>query len=328
MSYQPHFQTACALFVFALISFSSCKNDFPEEYPEFVGTWFNESKSITIDQDGNGDYEYISPTGSYTTESEASGKVKIKDDVLSIGSGLFRMRFDIDVYPTQVEVDFNVFNTFIVLDGDTLFYFPKVDNNPDFTCTNGIWDTGEKELDCGGVCPKCVSCHDSIMNQDEKGVDCGGVCVACAKGSCFDDLAEGEVELAYCDTIYGAQQIEISSYTVDTLGLAPYMVDAKAYSDINEYHIMIHLPEKPTYSRTYKLKPWNQYYGGSSDEVAELIFYRGTATYISSKCNFEEGPTLYVNVLDGKVTATFCNINFTCGFPNCRYGSAKLSWEL
>ena len=48
------------------------------------------------------------------------------------------------------------------------------------TCTDGILNQGEQQVDCGGPCPKrCESCADGIMNQGETGVDCGGPCDPC-----------------------------------------------------------------------------------------------------------------------------------------------------
>ena len=74
-------------------------------------------------------------------------------------------------------------------------------NGPD--CSNGVRDTKETDVDCGGECQKCAdekkcakdadclseycaqgackaqSCTDGIKNQNETGTDCGGPCKAC-----------------------------------------------------------------------------------------------------------------------------------------------------
>lgn len=48
------------------------------------------------------------------------------------------------------------------------------------TCTDGIKNQGEFEVDCGGPCPAlCPSCADGIRNQNETAVDCGGSCDPC-----------------------------------------------------------------------------------------------------------------------------------------------------
>jgi hypothetical protein len=48
------------------------------------------------------------------------------------------------------------------------------------TCTDGILNQGEQNIDCGGPCPNyCESCADGIRNQGEEAVDCGGPCDPC-----------------------------------------------------------------------------------------------------------------------------------------------------
>lgn len=47
------------------------------------------------------------------------------------------------------------------------------------TCTDGIKNQNEWDIDCGGVCPPCPTCTDKIKNQNETGIDCGGVCPPC-----------------------------------------------------------------------------------------------------------------------------------------------------
>lgn len=56
------------------------------------------------------------------------------------------------------------------------------------TCSDGIKNQDEEDIDCGGVCPECTeieNCYDSKKNQDEEGVDCGGVCEPCEE-TCYD----------------------------------------------------------------------------------------------------------------------------------------------
>jgi len=48
------------------------------------------------------------------------------------------------------------------------------------TCSDGIKNQGEQEVDCGGPCPAhCASCADGIQNQGETAIDCGGPCDPC-----------------------------------------------------------------------------------------------------------------------------------------------------
>lgn len=79
------------------------------------------------------------------------------------------------------------------------------------SCTDGIKNQDETDVDCGGSCSRCLdhkacqtggdciskncsagvcvpaTCTDGIRNQDESDVDCGGGCAGCAVG----DLCSG-----------------------------------------------------------------------------------------------------------------------------------------
>ncbi len=73
---------------------------------------------------------------------------------------------------------------------------------PEATCSDGILNQDETDIDCGGVCEACVvapTCTDGILNQDETGVDCGGVCEACVvvpEETCTDGiLNQDETEI-------------------------------------------------------------------------------------------------------------------------------------
>ncbi len=74
------------------------------------------------------------------------------------------------------------------------------------TCSNGMKDGTETDVDCGGICPACIdngscavasdctslvctsslcataSCDDHVRNGNEGDVDCGGSCPLCADG--------------------------------------------------------------------------------------------------------------------------------------------------
>jgi len=61
----------------------------------------------------------------------------------------------------------------------------------DPTCTDGIQNGSETDVDCGGSdcepCPVDPTCDDGIQNGNETGIDCGGSdCAACPSGGCTD----------------------------------------------------------------------------------------------------------------------------------------------
>jgi len=65
------------------------------------------------------------------------------------------------------------------------------------TCTDGVKNQGEEDIDCGGPCNSCATCSDGIQNQGETGIDCGGPCPKCLECSdnneCTKDLiVDGE----------------------------------------------------------------------------------------------------------------------------------------
>ncbi len=57
---------------------------------------------------------------------------------------------------------------------------------PTPTCSDGIQNQGETDVDCGGPCAACPTCNDGIQNQGETDVDCGGPCAACP--TCNDGI--------------------------------------------------------------------------------------------------------------------------------------------
>ncbi|MGZ3456797.1 MAG: hypothetical protein ACXVEF_44740, partial [Polyangiales bacterium] len=84
--------------------------------------------------------------------------------------------------------------------------FPEETSPPMPSCTNGLIDGDETDVDCGGSCGKCdpgrgcasasdcaggvcskglcaaPSCTDGAKNGDETDIDCGGSCGPCADG--------------------------------------------------------------------------------------------------------------------------------------------------
>ena len=51
------------------------------------------------------------------------------------------------------------------------------------TCFDGVKNGLEEGIDCGGLCPPCITCLDGIQNchdgSCELAVDCGGPCLPC-----------------------------------------------------------------------------------------------------------------------------------------------------
>ncbi|RLJ03762.1 MAG: hypothetical protein DRP08_03045, partial [Candidatus Aenigmatarchaeota archaeon] len=101
------------------------------------------------------------------------------------------------------------------------------------SCTNGIKDQDESDVDCGGICGAncadgkqcnsnddcasghceagiCVSCNDGIKNNNETDVDCGGpYCSACADGkncSVDSDCVSGSCENGKCVSCFDGIQ--------------------------------------------------------------------------------------------------------------------------
>ena len=72
------------------------------------------------------------------------------------------------------------------------------DDGSCFSCTDGILNGNEEEIDCGGSdCMPCFACDDGIMNGDEEEVDCGGtVCAPCP--TCDDGIMNGDEEMVDC----------------------------------------------------------------------------------------------------------------------------------
>jgi len=72
------------------------------------------------------------------------------------------------------------------------------DDGSCFSCSDGIMNGNETEIDCGGPdCPACPTCDDGMMNGDEEGVDCGGMeCPVCP--TCNDGIMNGDEEEVDC----------------------------------------------------------------------------------------------------------------------------------
>ena len=64
----------------------------------------------------------------------------------------------------------------------------------DATCTDGIQNGTETEIDCGGECGPCPTCDDGIKNGKETGIDCGGDCSRCYA---IGDIGPGNGKVFY-----------------------------------------------------------------------------------------------------------------------------------
>ena len=69
-------------------------------------------------------------------------------------------------------------------------------------CHNGIKDSLETDIDCGGFCPTCEvlpTCNDGEQNGNETGIDCGGSCPICIpEATCSDGIQNGDEEGVDC----------------------------------------------------------------------------------------------------------------------------------
>jgi len=73
------------------------------------------------------------------------------------------------------------------------------------TCTDGLKNQNEIDIDCGGPCPSCPTCSDNKQNQGEEEIDCGGPCPAC-EDKCDDN--NRCTEDIYKDSICTYENIE------------------------------------------------------------------------------------------------------------------------
>src|SRR5690349_15937743 len=98
----------------------------------------------------------------------------------------------------------------------------------DGTCSDGIKNQDETQVDCGGVCSICNSnnsgtCSDGIQNQNETGVDCGGVCSACNNnntGTCSDGIQNQNETGIDCGGVCSACSSGSKTLTVNTQSLS------------------------------------------------------------------------------------------------------------
>ena len=121
------------LFTILLISFCGCKKLVLEVNPEFEGKWETktmgndcESYTIIINSDNSGEYLSSSPD----EDIHVTGKVKIKDNTLKIGSQTFSMStFPTTSYDTLEVcsfcdcVSYYPYSAYLIIDDITYYKF-------------------------------------------------------------------------------------------------------------------------------------------------------------------------------------------------------------
>ncbi len=85
-------------------------------------------------------------------------------------------------------------------DSSSVNFDPDVtqDDGSCFSCSDGIMNGNETEVDCGGSdCMPCSTCDDGILNGNETEIDCGGPdCDACP--TCTDGIMNGDEDDVDC----------------------------------------------------------------------------------------------------------------------------------
>ena len=321
-------KTKYSIFLIFLLFLNSCKKNAAKEFPELIGTWSNKTTTIIINEDGTASYDYSLISNDFTENKYVNGKAKIKNNFLYISGIIKTRKLYINQYPTKVEVDFSVFNTYIVLDNDTLYKDPINTSGIDFMCSNGRKDGDETNIDCGGDCTPCPSCDDGIKNQDETGIDCGGQCGQCQKGSCNDSLQLNTAYLKHC-----SGNLQPNIYNFSYTGFHQSQSDNRfeIYSSSGYWwSIYVAFTSPPVASFVYDLKA--DYYGINSNDYS---FNKASILYIYSPIGanpyyfMHDGGKLYVTVEDSIVTAVFCNLEFQqSSLFGCMNSSGKLSWKI
>jgi hypothetical protein len=151
-------------------------------YPWSTGNWFN-TPYVT----GLGGAPH--PPG-WTGRSSTGWRYsyrdfRVKDKSSSTIKIVFRFRFGSD---GSLNKEGWAFDNFCFEEGDTCIYY---------SCSDGIQNGFETNVDCGGPdCIPCPSCFDGLWNQNELDIDCGGVCKPCP--SCVDAVQNGDEEAPDC----------------------------------------------------------------------------------------------------------------------------------
>ena len=70
------------------------------------------------------------------------------------------------------------------LSGEKQITFDKHDCYFQATCSDGLRNQDEEDVDCGGICGACPTCSDGIKNGNEEAIDCGGSCSQSCSNVC------------------------------------------------------------------------------------------------------------------------------------------------
>lgn len=153
------------------------------DFPIFMGYYEADVASIDHNLYIKGDYAYM---------SNYSSGLRILD-ISDIANGELVEVGSFDVFPQNNGTSFNgtwsnypffESGSIIVSSRDRGLFVLKFLQEED-TCNNGVLDTGEEDVDCGGTCTPCPTCDDGILNGDEAGIDCGGMnCPDCPEETC------------------------------------------------------------------------------------------------------------------------------------------------
>jgi len=206
------------------------------------------------------------------------------------------------------------------------------------TCSDGILNNGETEVDCGGPnCDPCAeeeTCSDGILNNGETEVDCGGPnCAPCAEEETCSDgiLNNGETEVdcggpncAPCDNGGGSCDTPSGLYA-SNIKPKKARLNWNAVSSATSYNIQIDEAGQTNwnnFSTTGTNKTVSGLSNGQSYDWRIQAVCGGDLSEWSSICNFTAG-----NSSSGDCAARLmqdANKDFTL-FPNPAYETISIT---
>ncbi len=87
---------------------------------------------------------------------------------------------------------------------------------------NGVRDSDEQDVDCGGAyCPACTyvdHCVNGVRDSDEQDVDCGGSCPTCIPNVCIPQEECNPLNPPLCDAVTRSVSICISGFWSNVAG--------------------------------------------------------------------------------------------------------------